>query len=313
MFKNKDNNLTKLDNIGEFNLIEFLTNDINIKHKSTLKSIGDDAAVLDYRSKKVLVSTDFLVEGIHFDLSYMPLKHLGYKAIIVNISDIYAMNGIAKHVTVSVAISNRFTKEAMLELYDGIKLACEKYKIDFVGGDTTSSTSGLTISVTAIGEANQKDIVYRNGAKPNDLIVVSGDLGSAYMGLKVLQREKEVFKVNPKNQPDLDSYTYLIERQLKPEARLDIIMLLSELKIKPTSMIDISDGLSSELLHICKQSNKGCDLYENKIPYDPQLLTTCEEFNLNVTNLALNGGEDYELLMTIPQVHYDKIKGNPNL
>ena len=223
------------------------------------------------------------------------------------------MNGIAKHVTVSVAISNRFTKEAMLELYDGIKLACEKYKIDFVGGDTTSSTSGLTISVTAIGEANQKDIVYRNGAKPNDLIVVSGDLGSAYMGLKVLQREKEVFKVNPKNQPDLDSYTYLIERQLKPEARLDIIMLLSELKIKPTSMIDISDGLSSELLHICKQSNKGCDLYENKIPYDPQLLTTCEEFNLNVTNLALNGGEDYELLMTIPQVHYDKIKGNPNL
>ena len=313
MFKNKDNNLTKLDNIGEFNLIEFLTNDINIKHKSTLKSIGDDAAVLDYRSKKVLVSTDFLVEGIHFDLSYMPLKHLGYKAIIVNISDIYAMNGIAKHVTVSVAISNRFTKEAMLELYDGIKLACEKYKIDFVGGDTTSSTSGLTISVTAIGEANQKDIVYRNGAKPNDLIVVSGDLGSAYMGLKVLQREKEVFKVNPKNQPDLDSYTYLIERQLKPEARLDIIMLLSELKIKPTSMIDISDGLSSELLHICKQSNKGCDLYENKIPYDPQLLATCEEFNLNVTNLALNGGEDYELLMTIPQVHYDKIKGNPNL
>ena len=313
MFKNKDNNLTKLDNIGEFNLIEFLTNDINIKHKSTLKSIGDDAAVLDYRSKKVLVSTDFLVEGIHFDLSYMPLKHLGYKAIIVNISDIYAMNGIAKHVTVSVAISNRFTKEAMLELYDGIKLACEKYKIDFVGGDTTSSTSGLTISVTAIGEANQKDIVYRNGAKPNDLIVVSGDLGSAYMGLKVLQREKEVFKVNPKNQPDLDSYTYLIERQLKPEARLDIIMLLSELKIKPTSMIDISDGLSSELLHICKQSNKGCDLYENKIPYDPQLLATCEEFNLNVTNLALNGGEDYELLMTIPQVYYKKIKGNPNL
>ena len=303
MFKNKDNNLTKLDNIGEFNLIEFLTNDINIKHKSTLKSIGDDAAVLDYRSKKVLVSTDFLVEGIHFDLSYMPLKHLGYKAIIVNISDIYAMNGIAKHVTVSVAISNRFTKEAMLELYDGIKLACEKYKIDFVGGDTTSSTLGLTISVTAIGEANQKDIVYRNGAKPNDLIVVSGDLGSAYMGLKVLQREKEVFKVNPKNQPDLDSYTYLIERQLKPEARLDIIMLLSELKIKPTSMIDISDGLSSELLHICKQSNKGCDLYENKIPYDPQLLATCEEFNLNVTNLALNGGEDYELLMTIPQVY----------
>ena len=222
------------------------------------------------------------------------------------------MNGIAKHITVSIAISNRFTQEAMEELYAGITLACEKYDIDFVGGDTTSSVTGLTISVTAIGEANLKDIVYRNGAKPNDLIVVSGDLGSAFMGLKILEREKEVFKVNPKNQPDLDQYTYLIERQLKPEARKDIVRLLGNLKVKPTSMIDVSDGLSSELLHICKQSKVGCDLYENKIPLDPQLISTCEEFKLNVTTLALNGGEDYELLMTISQKDYDKIKGDPN-
>ena len=313
MLENKNKNLTKLNEIGEFNLIDFLTKDIKIRHNSTVKSIGDDAAVLDYKSKKVLVSTDFLVEGVHFDLSYMPIKHLGYKAVIVNLSDIYAMNGIAKHITVSIAISNRFTKEAMEELYAGINLACEKYDVDFVGGDTTSSIKGLTISITAIGEANLKDIVYRNGAKPNDLIVVSGDLGSAFMGLKVLEREKEVFKVNPKNQPDLQQYTYLIERQLKPEARKDIVRLLYELKVKPTSMIDVSDGLSSELLHICKQSEAGCDLYENKIPFDPQLISTCEEFKLNVTTLALNGGEDYELLMTISQKDYEKIKGNPNL
>ena len=313
MLENKNKNLTKLNEIGEFNLIDILTKDIKIRHKSTIKSVGDDAAVLDYKSKKVLVSTDFLVEGVHFDLSYMPIKHLGYKAVIVNLSDIYAMNGIAKHITVSIAISNRFTKEAMEELYAGINLACKKYDVDFVGGDTTSSVKGLTISVTAIGEANLKDIAYRNGAKPNDLIVVSGDLGSAFMGLKVLEREKEVFKVNPKNQPDLQQYTYLIERQLKPEARKDIVRLLQELKVKPTSMIDVSDGLSSELLHLCKQSGVGCDLYENKIPFDPQLISTCEEFKLNVTTLAMNGGEDYELLMTISQKDYDKIKGNPNL
>ena len=245
MLENKNKNLTKLEDLGEFKLIDLLTKDLKIKHKSTIKSIGDDAAVLDYKSKKVLVSTDFLVEGVHFDLSYMPLKHLGYKAVMVNLSDIYAMNGIAKHITVSIAISNRFTQEAMEELYAGITLACEKYDVDFVGGDTTSSVTGLTISVTAIGEANLKDIVYRNGAKPNDLIVVSGDLGSAFMGLKVLEREKEVFKVNPKNQPDLDQYTYLIERQLKPEARKDVVRLLEDLKVKPTSMIDVSDGLSS--------------------------------------------------------------------
>ena len=313
MLENKNKNLTNLEDFGEFNLIDLLTKDLKIKHKSTIKSIGDDAAVLDYKSKKVLVSTDFLIEGVHFDLSYMPIKHLGYKAVMVNLSDIYAMNGIAKHITVSIAISNRFTKEAMEELYAGINLACDKYDIDFVGGDTTSSVTGLTISVTAIGEANLKDVVYRNGAKPNDLIVVTGDLGSAFMGLKILEREKEVFKVNPKNQPDLDQYTYLIERQLKPEARKDIVRLLKDLKVNPTSMIDVSDGLSSELLHICKQSEVGCDLYENKIPLDSQLISTCEEFNLNVTTLALNGGEDYELLMTISQKDYDKIKGNPNL
>ena len=255
MLENKDKSSTKLEDIGEFNLIDILTKDLKIRHKSTITSIGDDAAVLDYKSKKVVISTDFLIEGVHFDLSYMPLKHLGYKAVMVNISDIYAMNANAKHITVSIAISNRFPLEAIEELYSGIELATKKYDLDLIGGDTTSSVSGLTISVTAIGEANLSEIVYRNGAKVNDLIVVTGDIGAAFMGLKVLEREKEVFKVNPKNQPDLDQYTYLVERQLKPEARKDIISLLSDLKVKPTSMIDISDGLSSELLHICKKSN----------------------------------------------------------
>ena len=313
MLENKHKNSTKLEDIGEFNLIDILTKNLKIKHKSTVKSIGDDAAVLDYKSKKIVVSTDFLIEGIHFDLSYMPLKHLGYKAVMVNISDIYAMNANAKHVTVSVAISNRFSLEAIEELYSGIELAAKKYDLDIIGGDTSSSVTGLIISITAIGQANLSDIVYRDGAKANDLIVVTGDLGAAFMGLKVLEREKEVFKVNPKNQPDLDQYTYLVERQLKPEARKDVIKLLSDLKVKPTSMIDISDGLSSELLHICNKSNVGCDLYENKIPMDPQLISTCEEFNINSTTITLNGGEDYELLMTISQKDYPKIKANPNL
>ena len=313
MLENKEKSSTKLEDIGEFNLIDILTKDLKIRHKSTITSIGDDAAVLDYKSKKVVISTDFLIEGVHFDLSYMPLKHLGYKAVMVNISDIYAMNANAKHITVSVAISNRFPLEAIEELNSGIQLATKKYDLDLIGGDTASSVSGLTISVTAIGEANLSDIVYRNGAKANDLIVVTGDIGAAFMGLKVLEREKEVFKVNPKNQPDLDQYTYLMERQLKPEARKDIIRLLSDLKVKPTSMIDISDGLSSELLHICKQSKVGCDLYENKIPMDPQLISTCEEFKIDSTTIALNGGEDYELLMTISQKDYPKIKANPNL
>ena len=313
MLEDKYKSSTKLEDIGEFSLIETLTKNLKIRHKSTVRSIGDDAAVLDYKSKKIVISTDFMIEGVHFDLSYMPLKHLGYKAVMVNISDIYAMNANAKHITVSVAISNRFSLEAMEELYSGIELATKKYDLDLIGGDTTSSVTGLTISITAIGEADISDIVYRDGAKPNDLIVITGDLGSAFMGLKVLEREKEVFKVNPKNQPDLDQYTYLVERQLKPEARKDIIRLISDLKVKPTSMIDISDGLSSELLHICKKSNVGCDLYENKIPMDPQLISTCEEFNINSTTVTLNGGEDYELLMTISQKDYPKIKANPNL
>lgn len=254
-----------------------------------------------------------LVEGVHFDLSYAPLKHLGYKAVVVNLSDVYAMNAEATQITVSIAVSNRFPLEALEELYEGIALASKIYNVDVVGGDTTSSTAGLIISITAIGEVNTEDVVLRKGAKPNDLLVVTGDLGGAYMGLQILEREKEVFKVNPNNQPDLDAYTYVMERQLKPEARGDIIKLLKDLDVKPTSMIDISDGLSSEILHICKASDVGCDLYEDKLPLDPQVISTCEEFNMDSTTVVLNGGEDYELLMTISQEDFPKIKANPNL
>jgi len=313
MIEDKNQQRTSLEALGEFGLIEHLTKHFKIKQKSTVKGIGDDAAVLDFKSKKIVVTTDLLVEQVHFDLSYMPLKHLGYKAIMVNLSDVYAMNANASQVTVSIAVSNRFPLEALEELYAGMELASEIYGVDIVGGDTTSSTTGLIISVTAIGDVDVKDITYRNGAKPNDLLVVSGDLGAAYMGLQVLEREKEVFKVNPNNQPDLDLYTYIIERQLKPEARKDIVKLLKDLKVKPTSMIDISDGLSSEIIHLCKQSEVGVELYENKIPLDPQVISTCEEFNINSTTIALNGGEDYELLMTISQEDFPKIKANPNL
>lgn len=313
MLEDKNQQRTSMSELGEFGLIDHLTKSLEIKQKSTVKGIGDDAAVLDFKSKKIVVTTDFLVENVHFDLSYMPLKHLGYKAIMVNLSDVYAMNANATQVTVSLAVSNRFTLEALEELYAGIEAASNVYGVDVVGGDTTSSTTGLIISVTAIGEVDLKDVVYRSGAKPNDLLVVTGDLGAAYMGLKVLEREKEVFKVNPHNQPDLDLYTYIIERQLKPEARKDIIKLLKDLKVKPTSMIDISDGLSSEIIHLCKQSEVGVELYENKIPLDPQVISTCEEFNIDSTTIALNGGEDYELLMTISQEDYPKIKANPHL
>ena len=285
----------------------------NKKHQSTIKGIGDDAAVLDFGTKKTIVTTDLLVEGVHFDLSYMPLKHLGYKSVIVNLSDVYAMNAKATHITVSIAVSNRFPLEALEELYAGIETAAAIYGIDVIGGDTTSSTKGLLISVTAIGEVKTEKITYRNGAKPNDLLVVTGDIGAAYLGLQVLEREKEVFKVNPNNQPDLDAYTYIIERQLKPEARKDIVKLLEDLDVIPTSMIDISDGLSSEILHLCKASNVGCDLYENKLPLDPQVISTAEEFNMDSTTIALSGGEDYELLMTISQEDFPKIKANPNL
>ena len=313
MLENKNKNLTKLEDLGEFNLIDLLTKDLKIKHKSTIKSIGDDAAVLDYKSKKVLVSTDFLIEGVHFDLSYVPIKHLGYKAVMVNLSDIYAMNATATQITVSIAVSNRFPLEALEELYSGIEIAAKIYNIDVIGGDTTSSNKGLIISITAIGHSNDDKIVYRNGAQPNDLVVVSGDIGGAYMGLQILERENEVFKVNPNNQPDLDPYAYIVERQLKPEARKDIVKLLEDLDVKPSSMIDISDGLSSEAIHLCKQSNVGIELYENKIPLDPQVISTCEEFKIDSTTVALNGGEDYELLMTISQEDYPKIKANPNL
>ena len=312
MLEEKNPQRTQLSQLGEFGLIDHLTKKFEVKQSSTIKSIGDDAAVLDFASKKAIVSTDLLIEGVHFDLSYMPLRHLGYKAVVVNVSDICAMNATATQITVSVAVSNRFPLEALEELFDGIALASKFYNVEVIGGDTTSSQKGLIISITAIGAANEDEIVYRNGAKDGDLLVVSGDLGSSYMGLQVLEREKQVFQVNPNNQPDLDAYTYLIERQLKPEARHDIKDLLQKLEIKPTSMIDISDGLSSEIIHICKQSNVGCNLYEDKIPLDPQFINVCEEFNIDSTTVAINGGEDYELLFTIPQTDFDKIKGNPN-
>lgn len=313
MIEDKNPQRTPLSELGEFKLIEHLTDHFKITQNSTIKSIGDDAAILDFGKKRVVVSTDLLVEGVHFDLSYAPLKHLGYKAIVVNVSDICAMNAVATQVTVSIAVSNRFPLEALEELYAGITTAAKVYNVDVVGGDTTSSTSGLIISVTAIGEVEKGKEVLRSGAQPNDLLVVTGDVGGAFMGLQVLEREKEVFKVNPNNQPDLSMYTYIIERQLKPEARMDIVALLKELGVKPTSMIDVSDGISSEIIHICKQSKVGVDLYETKIPLDPQVISTCEEFNLDSTTIALNGGEDYELLMTIAQDDFPKIKGNPNL
>ena len=303
---------TDLESIGEFGLIKKLTEDFKIHHKTTIKAVGDDAAVLELSGQQTVVTTDLLIEGVHFDLAYTPLKHLGYKSVIVNLSDVYAMNAMATQITVSIAVSNRFPLEALEELYKGIQLACDTYKVDLVGGDTTSSTKGLLISITAIGQAEAKDIVYRNGAKPNDLLVVTGDLAAAYMGLQVLEREKQVFQVNPNSQPDLSAYTYLIERQLKPEARKDIVRLFKALQVKPTAMIDISDGLSSEILHLCENSQVGCDLYEEKIPLDPQVINTLEEFNLEHTTIALSSGEDYELLFTIDPKDYDKIKGNPH-
>ena len=314
MFENKDNGNTSIANLGEFGLIHHLTKNFKIKQKSTIKGIGDDAAVISCDSKKeIVVSTDFLLEGVHFDLSYMPLKHLGYKAVVVNLSDVYAMNAEPTQITVSIAVSNRFPVEALEELYAGIEAAAKIYNVDVVGGDTTSSTIGLIISITAIGVVNKGEAVYRSGAEENDLLVLTGDLGAAYMGLQVLEREKAVFKVNPNSQPDLEPYSYLVEKQLKPEARKDISKLLKELGVMPTAMIDISDGLSSEIIHICKNSKVGCNLYEDKIPLDPQVISTCEEFNLDSTTIALSGGEDYELLFTIKTEDYAKIKANPHL
>ena len=311
MFENK--NTTPISEIGEFGLIDHLTKNFFVIHPSTLKGVGDDAAVLKHNEGQTVVTTDLLIEGVHFDLSYVPLKHLGYKSVMVNLSDVYAMNAHPTQITVSIAVSNRFPLEALEELYSGIALACKNYKVDLVGGDTSSSTTGLIISITAMGQAKEKKITYRSGAKANDLLVVSGDLGGAYMGLQVLEREKEVFKVNPNNQPDLALYSYCVERQLKPEARKDVIELLEEVKIVPNAMIDISDGLSSEIFHLCKASEVGCDVYEEKLPADPQTLSTAEEFKINSSTALLNGGEDYELLMAIKTEDYEKIKGHPLL
>ena len=305
-FDNKER--TNIDELGEFGLINHLTKSIKLNRKSSLKGVGDDAAVLDFRDKKTLISTDLLLEGIHFDLAYTPLKHLGYKAVQVNLSDIYAMNGTASQITVSLGISSKFPLEAVEELYEGIYLACDKYNIDIIGGDTSSSKQGLVISVTSIGYANEADIVYRNGAGEGDLICVSGDLGGAYVGLQLLEREKQIYLENPNVQPDLEGKDYIVERQLKPEARKDVIALLKEIEVKPTAMIDVSDGLASEILHICRQSNKGCVLYEDKIPLDPMTYETAREFNLDPTVCALSGGEDYELLFTVKQADYEKIK-----
>jgi thiamine-monophosphate kinase len=312
MFENKENR-TELSALGEFGLIEQLAKSIEIKNTETIKGIGDDAAVFNAENKVTVTSTDMLVEGVHFDLTFHPLMHLGYKAIVVNLSDIYAMNAIPKQVLVSIALSNRFSLEAIEELYSGMRMACERYGIDLAGGDTTSSTSGLVLSITAIGLAEKDQIVYRSGAKENDLICVSGDLGGAYIGLQVLEREKKIFLENPKIQPDLGGNDYVLERQLKPEARKEIIEQLAELKVKPTSMIDISDGLSSETLHICRQSDKGADIYEDKIPIDPQTYDRAREFGLDPTVCALSGGEDYELLFTIGQADYEKIRNTMDI
>lgn len=306
LFENTDK--TNLNELGEFGLINHLTKNFELKKETTVKGIGDDAAVLNAGDKKVLVSTDMLLEGIHFDLSYTPLKHLGYKSVQVNLSDIYAMNGTPEQVTVSIGVSSKFPLEAIEELYEGIYIACEKYGVDLIGGDTTSSKQGLVISVTVLGYADEQDIAYRNGAREGDLICVSGDLGGAYVGLQLLEREKLVYLENPNVQPDLEGKDYIVERQLKPEARRDVIDLLKSRDVKPTSMIDVSDGLASEILHICKQSDKGCNLYEEKIPIDPMTYETAREFNLDPTVCALSGGEDYELLFTIKQADYDKIK-----
>ncbi len=313
MFEDKNPKRTPISELGEFGLIDHLVKAFPLKNSSSILGPGDDAAVIDFNGKSTVVTTDMLVEGIHFNLSYVPLKHLGYKSVIVNLSDLYAMNALPQQITVSLALSNRFPIEAVEEIYAGIQLACEKYGVDLIGGDTTSSTSGLVISITAIGSANQDEIVKRSGAKANDLIVVSGDIGGAYIGLQVLEREQAVFEANPNTQPDLAAYPYVLERQLKPEARKDVRGILEGLDIKPSSMIDISDGLSSEMIHISKASNLGCKIFEDKLPLDPEVIRVCEEFNVDHTTMAINGGEDYELLFTVPLEAHDKIKDNPSL
>jgi thiamine-monophosphate kinase len=301
--------MTEISTLGEFGLIDHLTTQFASKNASTLRGVGDDCAVIDNGGKRTLITTDLLLEGIHFDLRYVPLKHLGYKAVVVNLSDVYAMNGTPKQITVSLGISKRFTLEHIEELYAGIRLACEEYGVDLVGGDTSASVTGLLISVTAIGEADADDIVYRNGARDTDLICVSGDLGAAYMGLQLLEREREVAEgvKDDTFQPDFAGKEYLLERQLKPEARRDVIDEMRQLGIRPTAMMDVSDGLSSELLHICKASGVGCRVYEDRIPIDYQTAIQAEEFNMNLVTAAMNGGEDYELLFTVPLTDHEKV------
>ena len=303
---------TEIGTLGEFGLIEAITKNVKLRNISSEKGIGDDAAVIDYGTdSKTLLSTDMLIEGVNFDLGYTPLKHLGYKSVVVNISDILAMNAIPRQITVSIALSNRFSLEAVEELYAGINLACEIYNVDLIGGDTTSSLSGLVISVTAIGEGKEGKIVYRNEAKESNLLVVSGDLGGAYMGLQILEREKQIFKESPSVQPDLTDCNYIIERQLKPEARLDVINAFEKLDIVPNAMIDISDGLSSEVLHLCKQSKLGVNVYEDKLPIDQQTFDRARDNHLDPTMCALNGGEAYELLFALDLSYYEKIKDHP--
>lgn len=303
---------TELSALGEFGLIERIASRVHLAQPSSVQGIGDDAAVIDPQGLHQVVTTDMLVEGVHFDLAYVPLKHLGYKSIVVNLSDVYAMNATPRQVVVALALSNRFPVEAVDELYEGMLLACRTYGVDLVGGDTTSSTSGLVISVTAIGAAAAEDLIYRNGAKDHELLVVSGDLGGAYMGLQVLAREKAVFQETGA-QPDLEGHDYILQRQLRPEARRDIIALLKQLGVRPTSMIDISDGLASEAIHLARRSGTGVRIYDEKLPIDPGTFRTARDFNLDPSTCALNGGEDYELLFTIAQSDFDKIKGNPDL
>lgn len=303
----EEKKLTNVNTLGEFGLIDRLTKEFSNINESTVVGIGDDAAVLNYGNKKTVVSTDLLVEGIHFDLMYMPLRHLGYKSIVVNLSDIYAMNAEPKQVTVSLAISSKFTVEALEELYAGIHLACKNYKVDLVGGDTTSSLTGLVISVTAIGEANEEDLCYRNGAKEGDLICVTGDLGASYLGLQILEREKQIYMEHPEVQPEMENAQYLLERHLKPEARRDVIRFFKEAGLKPTAMMDVSDGLSSDIRHICKQSNVGCEIQESMVPINEDAYHMALNFNIDPITCALNGGEDYELLFTIAPEDETKI------
>ena len=303
----------ELAELGEFGLIKRVTAKAKIKNESTIKGVGDDCAVLNYPDKRVIVTTDLLTEGVHFNLVYVPLKHLGYKAVSVNVSDICAMNAIPRQITVSLAISSKFTLAAIDELYEGIHLACAHYGVDLVGGDTTSSLTGLTISITAIGEAEESELTYRSGAKPTDLLCVTGDLGGAYLGLQLLERENELFRLNPTVQPQLSGYDYILGRQLKPEARVDMREIFKMLEIKPTSMIDISDGLSSEILHLCEDSGVGCRLYEERLSFDPQTQKMAEEIHINPLVAALNGGEDYELLFTIPVTEDEKVRNHPDI